>query len=238
MLLGGALLCSLNGCSSKHVSVAVPAVSVSSSRQAGTFSAEVAHVRSLPLYKQAEQACRQKQFPYAANLLQRLAAMPGLTAQERAFCQEQRAICLKDAGDLPVSAPGSMAPEPADADCGPRALFLVCQKLGVSTSVERLRQLAGTTDKGTSMAGLAKAAEAVGLKAEGMQVSREALAEIELPAIAWVNQNHYVALLSVQGEGEQATATIHDPNATEEQTLDREQLLRMSSGYLLLVHPR
>ncbi len=86
------------------------------------------------------------------------------------------------------------------------------------------------------MAGLAKAAEAVGLKVEGVQASREALAEVELPAIAWVNENHYVALLAVQGEGEQATATIHDPNAAKEETLDREKLLQMCSGYLLLIH--
>ncbi len=195
------------------------------------------HVRNFPLYKQAQRACSQKQFRYAAHLLERLAAIPGLSAEEVAFCQEQRDLCLQDAGDQPRSITAALvSASPAEADCGPRSLWLVCQKLGVSTSVETLRQLAGTTAKGTSMAGLAKAAEAVGLKAEGVQVSREALAEIEMPAIAWVNQNHYVALIAVQGEGEHSTATIHDPNTAQVQALDREQFLRMSSGYLLLVH--
>src|SRR5581483_6426678 len=150
-LLGGVFLWSLSGCSPKPVSVAVPAASVSSSSaQAGSFSEASAHVRSLPLYRQAEQACQRRQFLHAAALLSRLAA------PERAFCQEQRTLCLQDAGVkvtvASVSLPSPPAPatpiHPADADCGPRALYLVCQKLGVSTSVEKLRQLAGTTEKG------------------------------------------------------------------------------------------
>ena len=125
---------------------------------------------------------------------------------------------------------------PSDADCGPRALALVSERLGTKANVARLRQLAGTTGKGTSMAGLAKAAHSLGLKAEGVQVSREALEEIELPAIAWINERHYVALLQISGEGNEATATIHDPNKAEEETMSKERLLRMCSGYLLLIH--
>jgi hypothetical protein len=190
------------------------------------------------LYQQAEQACAQKQYLQAAHLLERLCATPGLSAADVAFCQQQRNLCLRDAGVLKarpsVSAPAALPP--ANADCGPRALALVCQQLGVSVSGERLRQLAGTTAKGTSMEGLAKAAKALGLKAAGVQISREALAQIETPAIAWVNGNHYIAALSVRGEGEQGTAVIHDPNAASEQTISQEQLLRQCTGYLLLVH--
>jgi len=58
------------------------------------------------------------------------------------------------------------------------------------------------------MAGLAKAAQAVGLKTEGVQVSREGLGNVPLPAIAWVNSRHYVAVWSVQGDAERGTATI------------------------------
>ncbi len=144
-------------------------------------------------------------------------------------------------GQKSVSAPPavvapSSAASPAEADCGPRALFLVCQRLGVSTSVARLRQSAGTTEKGTSLAGLAQAAKAIGLKAEGVQVGREALGQVELPAVAWVNTRHYVALFSLQGEGEQAMATIHDPNQPNEETISKERLLELTGGTLLLVH--
>lgn len=86
------------------------------------------------------------------------------------------------------------------------------------------------------MAGLMAAAKGVGLKAEGVQVSREALSRVEMPALAWVDQNHYVAVLSISGEGDSGTAVIHDPNANSTVTIPQEQLLRLCGGYLLLVH--
>jgi len=197
------------------------------------------HVQSMPVYLQAVVACRHKQFLKAAGLMQHLAASPLLFAQEKAYCKRQQFLCLQDAGVLPKSSPTlPTAVSPAQAaDCGPRALALVCQRLGVSTSAERLKQLAGTTAKGTSMEGLAKAANALGLKAEGVQVSREALSEVPMPALAWTNENHYIAVFNVQGDGDQATAAIEDPNLPHEQTIAKEQLLRLCSGYLLLVHP-
>ena len=85
------------------------------------------------------------------------------------------------------------------------------------------------------MEGLTQAAKAVGLKAKGVQVSREALAEVEMPAIAWVNSSHYVAVYSAQGVGDAGTAVIQDPNVGKEETISAERLLRMCSGYLLLI---
>ena len=122
-----------------------------------------------------------------------------------------------------------------NADCGPRALLLVCEQLGVKATLPQLRQQAGTTAAGTSLAGLQGAATQLGLKAEGVQVSREALPDMNMPALAYVNGNHFVAVLNVQGRGENATARIHDPNKAEEETISQERLLRLCSGYLLLV---
>lgn len=173
-----------------------------------------------------------------------------MNAEEVAFARQQRALCLKDAGlPVPVLAPSPvlampfLSPahvptrpiSPAEADCGPRALSLLCQKMGVKASLPQLRQWAGTTVQGTSMAGLAQAAQAAGLKTEGMQVSREALPDQDMPAIAYVNNNHFVAVLSVAGSGDSGTAVIHDPNSAGEETIPQERLLRLCSGYLLLV---
>jgi len=123
----------------------------------------------------------------------------------------------------------------ANVNCGPRALLLVCQQLGVRTSVEYLSRQAGTNAQGTSLEGLSIAAKAVGLKAEGVQVSREAFSDQPLPAIAYVNGNHFIVVLKLEGGGDNATATIHDPNEAQEQTISQERLLRLCSGYLLLV---
>ena len=229
------------GCHQKPTTTALP----TGNRTTATVAFSAAHVQSLPLYHQAQQACSRKQYRQAADLLARLAEDSRLSTQERDFCQEQRAICLRDAGlPVPPFRSAFVAPVPVNArpltpdqaNCGPRALRLVCERLGVRAFLPDLQRTAGTTAQGTSLQGLAQAAQAVGLKAEGVQVSREALSHVEMPAIAWVNENHYVAVLATQGEGAQATAVVHDPNANAEQILSQEQLLSQCSGYLLLVH--
>ena len=207
-----------------------------------------AHVQSLPLYQQAQKDCARQQYRQAADALARLASDKTLSAPEQVFCQEQRTLCLKDAG-LPAATHKASVPlsptvspissakfTPEQANCGPRALLLVCEKLGVHTTLPILQQGAGTTTQGTSMAGLTTAAKQVGLKAEGVQVSREALPQQPLPAIAYVNGNHFIVVLKLQGEGENATATIHDPNDASAVSISQEQLLRQCSGYLLLLH--
>lgn len=220
------------------------------------FSADVPHgrVQSSDLYRKAKLACRGKQYHHAAALLGRLALTPGLSPVEIAYCQQQRDICLRDAGVTPTTsviaplharnasavtplqAHVGVSALPESADCGPRALLLVCKQLGVRTALPALRKAAGTTAQGTSMAGLAYAAQTVGLKAEGVQVSREALAGLDSPAVAWTHGNHFIAVLSVAGRGEDATACIHDPNQAQEETLAQERLLQASSGMMLLLH--
>ena len=81
------------------------------------------------------------------------------------------------------------------------------------------------------LAGLAKAAQT-----EGVQVSREALPDLQTPAIAWINRTHFDTVLALQGRSDQGTATIHDPNQAKDQVISQEQLLRMSGGYMLLLH--
>jgi ABC-type bacteriocin/lantibiotic exporter with double-glycine peptidase domain len=117
------------------------------------------------------------------------------------------------------------------ADCGPRALLIICDHLGVSAHLDTLRRYAGTTGQGTSMFGLQKAAEAYGLHATGVQATGAAIEQISGPAIAWVDRNHYIAVLSVQGE----KVRIHDPNQPKEELISTDDLLRRSGGYLLLI---
>ena len=125
---------------------------------------------------------------------------------------------------------------PTDADCGPRALAIICDKLGVRTDLASLTRAAGIDSKGASMEGLAAAAKSVGLVVEGVQTGRDALPTLQLPAVAWWQGNHYVALLALSGKGDAGTATIHDPNKIYEETISQEAFLRKSAGYLLLVH--
>jgi hypothetical protein len=209
-------------------------------RPTAVIPAAVTQVQSSALYQQARQDCTRHDFRLAADHLQMLARTPGLAPDALAFVVQQREICLRDAG---IPSPASVvvtasapARSPADADCGPRALLLVCQKLGVKTNVETLRKSAGTTAKGTTMAGLQQAAQKLGLKAEGVQVSREALPDIAPPALVWLHRDHFAVLTGIRGRGEDAQCTIRDPNHPGEETWLQEKLLQQSSGVLLLIH--
>lgn len=214
----------------------------------------IAQVRQRPLFKAAEQACKAKQYARASDLLIQPSKSVDLTSDQIEFCSAQANICRQDGHltPLPVAVsashlalqtgsktkypvPNTQYPSPETEDCGPRAMAIVCGKLGIHTDIAALRKAAGTTAKGTSMEGLAVAARSVGLKAEGIQVGRDGLAGIHPPAISWWLTNHYVALLSLSGKGDTGTATIRDPNVDHDETLQQEVFLRRSAGYVLLI---
>ena len=181
-----------------------------------------------------------------------LLAQATLSDVDRTFLLHQRAICQTALSGKPAS-PGRLPVDLAHlssstdrkvvraasaADCGPRALLLVCQRLGIPGSLPALRMAAGTTGAGTNLVGLIRAAESVHLQAEGVQMDGLALANLntdKTPALAWVDGDHYVAVLSVHGD----TATIHDPNRGVEENISLATgptgLLERSGGILLLL---
>lgn len=57
----------------------------------------------------------------------------------------------------------------------------------------------------------------------------QALSELSRPALAWVEADHYVAVLSVNGN----RATIYDPNQPKEETITTPQLWSRCGGILL-----
>ena len=89
------------------------------------------------------------------------------------------------------------APAPALPTCGPQALAIVCEQLGIPAEAEELAELAATDQTGTSMYGLQQAAAAKGLVAEGLQVDLAYLYQVEKPVVAWIGQNHYVVVTAV-----------------------------------------
>ena len=200
-------------------------------------SSATLRVQSLPQYREAEAACQRKEFRKAAQLLEKLPKTVPLTPEETAFCEQQRKICLRDAGLLPLEPPITTPPRlSSNVNCGAFALLKACERLGVPSTLESVRRLAGTNEKGTTLKGLSKAAKALGLKAEGVQVSRQALAEMQVPAIAWVNEDHYITVLGLSGSEKEGTAAIYDPNTQQEEVITQDRLMRLCSGYLLLLH--
>lgn len=174
----------------------------------------------------------------ALSLLNSLQSVPPYrdNPAAQAFLERQRALCRQALSGKPAppSSPPASLPSPvvsvASADCGPRALLLVCREMGVTAvDLETLRKAAGTKASGTNLAGLARAAKAQGLKAKGVQMDRQALSQLSSPALAWVDGNHYIAVLSVSGDA----ASVHDPNKPQKEDMTLDDLLRRSGGVLL-----
>ncbi len=91
--------------------------------------------------------------------------------------------------------------------CGPAALLSICEFYGIKTTEQEIATLAGTTPTGTSLHGLAQAADSLGLKATGMELSLEELKGAKTPLIAHLNGGHFVVVVSVH----KGQLTIIDP---------------------------
>jgi ATP-binding cassette subfamily B protein len=82
------------------------------------------------------------------------------------------------------------------SDCGVACLRSLLKYYGSDASLERLRELSGTTPQGTTLLGLYQAANALGLEAEGCEADLPALIEHNQPTILHVmlegNLEHYV----------------------------------------------
>lgn len=121
------------------------------------------------------------------------------------------------------------------SDCGAACLASIVQYLGGRVSVARIRQLAGTDRGGTSLTGLIRGAEAVGLTARGVRAPLEALSHVPLPAIAHLEEatgtTHFIVLYAVGG----GSVRVMDPADGSVQELSVDVFKRRWSGVLLLV---
>ena len=82
------------------------------------------------------------------------------------------------------------------ADCGPSCLRMIAKYYGKAYSAEMLRKRCFISREGVSMLGISDAAESIGFRTVGVQISFQQLAEDALfPCILHWNQNHFSGLL-------------------------------------------
>jgi ABC-type bacteriocin/lantibiotic exporter with double-glycine peptidase domain len=120
-------------------------------------------------------------------------------------------------------------------DCGPAVLAMLAAYHRKRISIARLRELAGTDREGTNLAGLGAAAEEIGFEARAVRGTREALAQVALPAVAhWRenDRNHFVVLYRVTKK----RIIIGDP-AGGLRKLSPEDFHKNWTGVLLLLTP-
>jgi HlyB family type I secretion system ABC transporter len=81
-----------------------------------------------------------------------------------------------------------------EADCGAACLAMVCRHFGRAVSLTRVRRAVGTASDGTSLKGICRGAQELGLASRSVKVSPNNFAKMPLPAIVHWEGNHWVVL--------------------------------------------
>lgn len=86
--------------------------------------------------------------------------------------------------------------QPNQMDCGPTCIKMVAKHYGRNIGLEKLRYVSGFSKDGVSLLGISQAAENIGFKTNGVQISFEQLiTAVALPSILHWNQNHFVVII-------------------------------------------
>jgi len=122
-------------------------------------------------------------------------------------------------------------------DCGAACIASICAHYKLKLPIARIRQKAGTDQKGTNLLGMIAAVEQLGFSAKGVKAQLEALPKIPLPAIAHVIVNkqlhHYVVLYNVEKSG----VRVMDPGTGKMEKWSMAKFQEMWTGVLLLLAP-
>lgn len=110
-------------------------------------------------------------------------------------------------------------------DCGAACLATISKQYGLSTSITKIREVAGTDKKGTNALGIIKAAQELGFTAKAVKGNKEAFfSEFPLPAIAHVVVDgkllHYVVIQKITKK----QVIISDPAKDLEKSLQKSSL--------------
>jgi ATP-binding cassette, subfamily C, bacteriocin exporter len=122
-------------------------------------------------------------------------------------------------------------------DCGAACLASVAAWYKLKLPVSRIRQWAGTDQKGTNAWGIICAAEKMGMSAKGVKARSGALSEVPLPAIAHIVRNgklhHYVVIYRVSSK----YVKIMDPGTGSLKKVTMNSFLEEWTGVLILMSP-
>ncbi|MEI6274742.1 MAG: peptidase domain-containing ABC transporter [Prolixibacteraceae bacterium] len=122
-------------------------------------------------------------------------------------------------------------------DCGAACLASVAAHYRLGLPVSKIRQLAGTDQKGTNAWGLIKAAEKLGFTAKGVKGGIDSLPGIPCPAIAHVVIHkallHYVVIYSAQ----KSKIEYMDPADGEIHKITLDEFSEIWTGVLIIMAP-
>ena len=123
------------------------------------------------------------------------------------------------------------------SDCGAACLASVARFYNLDVAVTKIRQHAGTNQKGTNLAGMLEAAKYLGFDAKGVRGTLESLFQVQLPVIAHIIVNgqlqHYVVIYKISKQ----KISIMDPADGKSIVKKLSEFKEEWTGVLLLLVP-
>lgn len=112
-------------------------------------------------------------------------------------------------------------------DCGPTCLRIIAKYYGRNFNIQYLRDKSFITRTGVSMLGISDAAESIGFRTNGVQLTFDQLVkEKPTPCILHWNQNHFVVCYSIKNKkNDDYEIKISDPIG-EKYTMNKDSFLR------------
>jgi ATP-binding cassette subfamily B protein len=117
-----------------------------------------------------------------------------------------------------------------EMDCGAACLAMICRHFGRAVGLSTIREAVHTSTDGTTLAGITRGAEEIGLTARSVRASKSRLDELQLPAVVHWEGNHWVVVYRV----EEGHVRVADP-ARGLRRVPREEFLGRWSGYASIV---
>ncbi|MTB50703.1 peptidase domain-containing ABC transporter [Lewinella sp. W8] len=123
-------------------------------------------------------------------------------------------------------------------DCAAACLASIAAHYKLGVPIARIRQMASTDQKGTSLYGMMQAAQKLGLSAQGVSADFAALqASVELPVVAHLQlprgSHHFVVLYKVTDR----YVKLMDPATGRMEKRSVEEFRELWTGVLLLIAP-
>lgn len=122
-------------------------------------------------------------------------------------------------------------------DCGAACLVAIAGSYGYPFSVSKIRQIAGTDQRGTSMLGMVEAAQKMGFQAKAVRANAELIRQIPVPCIAHVllenGLQHFVVLYRISKH----QLVYMDPGTGTLVKTNPDSFIKIWTGVLLLLEP-